>query len=393
MKYNIVAIIPARGGSKGILQKNIVPVAGKPLIVHTLGAYSSLLGSENVYVSTDDENIKETTLGYGASVIDRPKQLAGDKVSSEEALLHALDYLEKENKVPDFFIFAQCTSPLIEQDDIQKAIKLFIENKADVVFSAVGDHSFLWEVNIERNAVSTNHDSSKRLMRQDLNPSYRETGAFYIIDTKGFLENKHRFFGKTMLYEIDKVKSLDIDDYVDLEYAGYLLNQRKIKDLIVKMPKNIDAVVWDFDGVFTDNKVIVSEDKKESVSCNRSDGLAVEMLKKHNIFTAIISKEQNKVVKARADKLKLDCFFGIDKKLECLKNLLKIKNLKAENVLYVGNDLNDIECIEYVGCGVCVADGFAEVKDKADIILSNKGGEGAVRELTDLIIKHKKVNI
>lgn len=393
MKKNIAVIIPARGGSKGIPKKNIASVGGKPLLWYSLEAYSSLLGTGNVYVSTDDQDIKALTLEYGACVVDRPADIAGDRSSSEEALMHVLSYMEKEKGLPDFFIFAQCTSPLIESGDIQKAIKLFIEHRADVVFSAVNDHGFLWEIDDKGNALSINHDSSKRLMRQELHPQYRETGSFYILDTKGFLEHKHRFFGKTMLCELDREKSLDIDDYADLEYASYILNQRKTKDLVSKLPKNIDAVIWDFDGVFTDNKVTVSEDKKESVVCNRSDGLGIGMLKENNIFTAIISKEKNKVVKARADKLNLDCFFGIDAKLTCLKELLQSKQVKAENVLYVGNDLNDIECIDYVGCGVAVADAFSEVKNKADIILAKKGGQGAVRELVDLILIHKKVNI
>ena len=152
------------------------------------------------------------------------------------------------------------------------------------------------------------------------------------------------------------------------------------------MYSNIKLLALDFDGVMTDNSVIVDENGKESVVCNRSDGMGVEKIKNHGIDVIVISKEQNKVVKARCDKLKIHCVHGIDDKLSILKKEIERRNIKSEDVCFVGNDVNDIECIQYVGLGVAVNNAYPEVKKVAKIITENNGGNGAVREVIDKIL-------
>jgi N-acylneuraminate cytidylyltransferase len=152
------------------------------------------------------------------------------------------------------------------------------------------------------------------------------------------------------------------------------------------LPKKIHAIIFDFDGVFTDNKVIVDEDGKESVICNRSDGLGISAIKKYDLSLLVLSKEKNSVVQKRCEKLGLQCFQGIDDKKTFLTTWLEKKGINPNNVIYVGNDVNDIECLRYVGCGVAVADAHEEVKKKSKIILKNKGGQGAVRELCEFVI-------
>lgn len=164
-----------------------------------------------------------------------------------------------------------------------------------------------------------------------------------------------------------------------------------IKGNIKKIIKNIKIVFFDFDGVFTNNKVIVSEDGKESVICDRSDGIGLSLLNSINIKTAIISMEKNPVVKIRAKKLNIDCFSGCSNKYELLLDIIKKKNISINQVAYVGNDINDLTCIEKVGLPVAVKDAYPEVISKSKIILKKKGGHGAVRELCDLIYKiHKR---
>jgi len=143
----------------------------------------------------------------------------------------------------------------------------------------------------------------------------------------------------------------------------------------------------DFDGVMTNNKVIVDENGKESVTCNRSDGMGIEMLLEKDIGAIVISKETNKVVKARCKKLSIPCVNGIDDKITILKKELKSRGLKPENVCYMGNDVNDIECMEYVGVAVAVNDAYPEVKKFAQYVTKKNGGEGAVREIIDNILK------
>jgi len=153
------------------------------------------------------------------------------------------------------------------------------------------------------------------------------------------------------------------------------------------MYSNIKLLALDFDGVLTNNKVIVDENGKESVICNRSDSLGIDLLKKKGIDVVVISKESNIVVKARCDKLKIFCVQGIDDKISILKKEIKKRGLQSEEVCFIGNDVNDIECIKYVGLGVAVNDAFSDVKKAAKIVTKKNGGEGAVREIIDNILK------
>ncbi len=154
--------------------------------------------------------------------------------------------------------------------------------------------------------------------------------------------------------------------------------------------KKIKLLVLDFDGVMTDNRVLVSEDGKESVFCDRGDGLGIEMLKKKRIEVVVISKEKNKVVQVRCNKLKIECWQGIDKKYKLFLEEVKKRNLKLKSVSFVGNDITDLECIKKAGIGVAVADSHKEVLKVADYITKKKGGKGAVREIADLILSDKQ---
>ena len=155
---------------------------------------------------------------------------------------------------------------------------------------------------------------------------------------------------------------------------------------------NIDCIIFDFDGVFTNNKVIVSETGIESVVCNRSDGLGLAMIHSIGIKTLILSTEKNRVVSTRANKLNIECIQGVDNKYAELVRLSQDWEIPLANIAFVGNDINDLECMEVVGFPVAVADAYPPVIDVATIILTRKGGEGAVREICEMIIKVRDGN-
>jgi YrbI family 3-deoxy-D-manno-octulosonate 8-phosphate phosphatase len=140
---------------------------------------------------------------------------------------------------------------------------------------------------------------------------------------------------------------------------------------------------FDFDGVFTNNQVIVSQDGTESIICNRADGLGLRRLESVNITPIIISTEVNPVVSIRAKKLCIKCIQGCENKLTVLKDQLNKRNASLKNVAYIGNDINDESCLKVVGLPVVVADAFEEIKPLARLVLSKKGGKGAVREFCD----------
>jgi len=149
---------------------------------------------------------------------------------------------------------------------------------------------------------------------------------------------------------------------------------------------NIDAFVFDFDGVLTNNLVQIDENGKESVCCSRADGLAFDVLRKLNKPAFILSTEKNSVVEMRAKKIKIPAILGVINKMEAIKELANKNSFRLENILYVGNDLNDYFAMQLCGCKVCPADSHPKIKSMSDIILNSTGGNGVVRELLEEVL-------
>lgn len=147
--------------------------------------------------------------------------------------------------------------------------------------------------------------------------------------------------------------------------------------------RSIRLVVWDFDGVWTDNRVLVLEDGTEGVMCNRSDGLGIGMLSKAGMAMLVLSKETNPVVSARCRKLSVDCIQGIDDKASVLRTLADARGLALREIAYVGNDLNDLPCMQIVGLPIAVADAWPAVLPSARFVTTRHGGHGAAREVCD----------
>jgi YrbI family 3-deoxy-D-manno-octulosonate 8-phosphate phosphatase len=386
-KEKVLAIVPARGGSKGIPRKNVLPVCGKPLIAWTLEAAKAARSVDRLIVSTDDAEIGAVAERCGASVVWRPAEIAGDAASSESALLHALDFLEKtEGYEPDILVFLQCTSPLTLPDDIDGTVAALVEQAADTALSVAPFHYFLWQNDPASGAVGINHDKRVRLLRQQRDSQYRETGAVYAMRARGFKQAKHRFFGKTVFHATPGQRCLEIDDPVDLQVAEVMLREREVHRRLEAMPERVAALVLDFDGVMTDNRVLVAEDGREAVACNRSDGLGLSELRKTGLPVLVLSTETNPVVSARCRKLKVDCRQGVADKRPVLMQWLADVGARPEETIFIGNDINDVECLSAVGCPIVVGDAYPAAKSRAKIVLKNAGGQGAVREAVDLII-------
>ncbi len=387
----VLSIIPARGGSKIIPRKNIRLLAGEPLIAHTIKSAQKSKYITRIIVSTDDPEIARISKDYGSEVIWRPAEISGDSASSESALLHALEYLKMtENYYPDLVVFLQCTSPLTTAEDIDGTIQTLLEKKADSAFTVTPFHYFLWEHAENGEAIGINHNKSIRPMRQQKEPQYLETGAVYVMLTEGFLKAKHRFFGKTVMHVTPSERCWEIDEPVDFPIAEVLIKKQNQVSDIAALPNPISGIVLDFDGVFTDNKVIVYEDGSEAVICDRSDGLGLSQIKNLNVPLLVLSTEKNSVVTKRCEKLGISCKQSVSDKISGLNKWLQENRLNSANVIYVGNDVNDLFCLRFVGCGVAVGDADPEVKASAKIILSAKGGNGAIRELCNLITRQSE---
>lgn len=382
-----IAIIPARGGSKGVPGKNIRMLNGKPLIAHTLHHCKEAHSIRRICVSTDDQEIADIASRHGAEIFMRPAEISGDSASSELALLNVLEQIKKdEGLLPDITVFLQCTSPLITAQDIDGTVSKLKESRADVAFTVTPRHPFLWTIDQNGFAVASNHDHRCRPLRQQMQAQYQETGAVYAIQTEGFLENRHRFFGAIVPYVIPNERSIDIDSLADFEVVEAILNIMG-KRRPMEFPQSVEALVMDFDGVFTDNHVWVSEDGTETVRCNRSDGLGISRLKRAGLPMLVLSSEVNPVVSKRCQKLGLECMQGVNNKLSVLTQWCQEENISLKNTVYVGNDLNDIKCLEAVGFGIVVGDAHPNARRSARFSLNAYGGKGALAELADIILE------
>lgn len=224
MSNPVITIIPARGGSKGIVGKNIRLLSGKPLIAHSIIDSLDAQLVDRTFVSTDDDQIASISKEYQAEIIKRPAEFASDTASSESALIHGLLEIEKKGIEPELIVFLQCTSPLRSGKDIDRAIIQLREENADSLLSVSPSHRFLWNI-VEGVAQSINYDYQNRQRRQDMNPQYMENGSIYIFKPWVLKELNNRLGGKISLFIMEEEQSHEIDSLQDFEYIEFLLSK------------------------------------------------------------------------------------------------------------------------------------------------------------------------
>jgi len=216
-----IAIIPARGGSKRVPQKNIKMLGGLPLIVHSIN-YAKLNSNiiDAIYVSTDDEQIKKIALANDAKVVDRPKHISGDTEPTITAVQHLIETIDDIENV----ILLQPTNPLRPKDLLQEAYQLFIDNKLNSLFTVTRDEKKLGKI-VDNKYLPFNYKIGQR--SQDLEPLYFENGLLYLTTSKAI---KQGFIISEDAYPLivnDKFSAVDIDTNEDFEYAEYIYNQKK----------------------------------------------------------------------------------------------------------------------------------------------------------------------
>jgi len=400
-KPEVLAIIPARGGSKGIPGKNIRDFAGFPLIAYSIAAGVQAGLVTRVILSTDDPEIVDEAKQFGAEVpFLRPKEFAQDDTMDFPVFLHALKWLEEhEGYTPDLVVQLRPTSPLRPVGLVDQAIAKMLDNlHADSLRGVVpaGENPYkMWHIDPQGRMVPILQvdgiDEPYNAPRQQLPKVYWQTGHIDVIRPRVILQ-EGSMSGKTILpMLIDPQYTVDIDTLADWDLAENKVTDPRL-DLVHPgkkrrtWPEEISLVVFDFDGVMTDDRVWVNQDGVESVSANRGDGMGVEMLLNAGVKAVIISSETNQVVVARAQKLGLPYFYGVGDKPSTLKAYLEKEGIDSLETIYVGNDVNDLPCFLLVAWSVAVADGHPQVLEKADFILTHRGGHGAVREICDIIL-------
>jgi YrbI family 3-deoxy-D-manno-octulosonate 8-phosphate phosphatase len=174
---------------------------------------------------------------------------------------------------------------------------------------------------------------------------------------------------------------------------GAVWKERHLHHRAAMLPPRVAALAMTFDGVHTDNRVLVSQDGTQSVWCNRSDSVGIELLQSSGVSVVVLSKERNPVVKARCEQLEIPCIQGADDQLAALKQWADDAHVDAAQLVFLGNDVQDLECLRWAGCAVAVQDGHPEVLRNAHLALAQSGGNGAVRELCELILLRNGVRL
>lgn len=218
--YKTVALIPLRGGSKSIPYKNIKKIAGKPLAYWICDAAKKAKYIDGVYVSTEDKKIKEVinSFGLGINIIDRPPELAINKASTDSVMLH---FAKKVNF--DILVTLQATTPLTTDNDINKAIKQFVEDESDSLLTGVLLKRFFWS----ENNKSLNYNYLNRPMRQDFKGTIMENGAFYITKREILKKYKNRLGGKISIFKMPEETAIELDGPKDWEVVEKLLLEKK----------------------------------------------------------------------------------------------------------------------------------------------------------------------
>ncbi|SHG62831.1 3-deoxy-D-manno-octulosonate 8-phosphate phosphatase, YrbI family [Jatrophihabitans endophyticus] len=372
----MVAVIPARGGSKGVPGKNVTEVGGRPLVARAVAAARAAGHVDRVLVSTDDPLIASAARDAGAEIVDRPVALADDTATSESALRHALDTAAPEAEV---VLLVQCTSPFLSADDVD-GVAAAVLGGADSAFTAAVSHGFLWRPD----GTGVNHDPATRPRRQDRPVELLETGAAYAMRVDGFRRTGHRFFGRVVPVAVDPARTLEIDEPADLDRARLLA---PLVDHATSIGlADVDALVLDFDGTLTDDRVVVDQDGRESVTVHRGDGLGIAALRRAGLAVVILSTEQNPVVSARARKLNIPALQGIEAKGVALAQWCADHGHDLARTAYVGNDVNDLPCFDIVGWPIAVADAHHSVRARARIVTAAAGGHGAIREVASRLL-------
>jgi YrbI family 3-deoxy-D-manno-octulosonate 8-phosphate phosphatase len=403
MKSNeVLAIIPARGGSKGIPRKNIRLLAGYPLIAYSIEIARQSSSVTRIIVSTDDDEIASVAREYGAEVpFLRPADLAQDDTRDLPVFQHALKWLqEKEGYKPEAVVQLRPTTPIRERDCIDRGVKLLFDNPlSDSVRSVVvpDKNPFkMWKIKpdglIEPLISIKEVPEAYNAPRQSLPEAYWHSGQIDVI-RPGTLMDKNTMSGKNILPIIlDPLYSIDIDTLDTWMYAEWVIRSHSL-DLAYpgnhprNWPEKISLAVFDFDGVFTDNRVWVDEQGHEMIAAYRSDSYGISLLAARGIPSLVISTEPNPVVEARCKKMRIDYIQGVKDKAPVLADVLKQKGISPDEVVFTGNDVNDLGCFKLAGFAVAVADALPEAINNADLVLKNKGGHGAVRELCELIME------
>jgi len=362
---DVLAVIPATAGDR--------PFAGQPSTLYTLQQARAARHVTHVIVLTADGELAAAAAALGCETMPPPTE-----ASAAARIAAALAPQAARGFAPALVVLLDPAFPLRDTAVIDGAIDHLWRCGADSLVAVCPLGGALWVQDEGGAAHSLDGGAAQR--------RYVETAAIAGVRVGVFEQTGEMPTGRVVLWEVPATAALRLDGDADWQGAEAIARRRSASRSKARL-RGIRLLVLDFDGVLTDNRVIVLEDGREAVLCSRGDGMGIGLLKAAGVPVAVISKEQNPVVAARCRKLDIPCLQGIDDKLAEFRQMIAAHGLDPADVAYMGNDVNDLECMAAAGVAIAPSDAHPQALRAAELVTTAPGGFGAVREVCDLLIE------
>jgi len=328
----------------------------------------------------------------GIEVIENPEGINQDFFSIEKIVSDVMHSTKTKllGKI-DYMVILNPYMPIRRDLDIENALVMIINEDGDSLASVTAKKRYYFLPNQDSEEWVIN-PSFQNHLRDDKPHSFSANESLYIFKMEFLAAGRNNISGKYIQFEMEQWQSFEIHSDKDLSILDFISNLRKPTDCSLNF-FDIELLVYDFDGVMTDNRALVDQNGKESVFVHRGDGLGISYFSKIGIHQLILSTEKNPVVKKRAEKLNIEYLQGIENKKNTLLKYLAKKKIQVEKVLYIGNDINDFEVMSMVGIPVAPSDAALEIKSLAKIVTQSPGGKGVIRELMDYFLYNNSINL
>ena len=395
----VLAIIPAYCSTDELTQQYIRPLGAHPLIAYSIAAGMKAMHVTRTLVATQSETLAAVARDCGADV---PFLLPSGPVlqqANDRALLRYLlnQLVEKQAYRPELVAWLHPFTPIRPSNCVDQAVEVLLANPlVGAVHGIMPVRSSvltMWKINFEGDIVSLSNQVSS------INPTnetaseitYYQTRHISVIRTGSSLDVSPWDVQVSHPLILDARYNIDVSAPFGWEWADWIIRHAQL-DMVYPghqprpLPKHVELLVLDFDGVMTDNRVWVDENGHEQIAAYRGDSLGLSRLRRAGVDTIVLSTETNPVVAERCRKLNLPVVQGVSDKASALGAILSERQVDPTQVVYLGNDINDLPCFPIVGCAVVTADAHHNARYQADMVLTRCGGYGAVRELCDILL-------
>lgn len=376
-----LALMPLRGGSRGIPDKNLRDMAGRPLFAWALEQAVASECFNEICVSSDSERIRDRVrglFGTAVTVLERSAASATDQAATEQVMLEVAD-----QRAFDVMALVQATSPLTRAEDFRAARRRFEDDGLDSLVTGVPSSRFVWSDAGE----PLNYAPQARPRRQDMAPSLVENGAFYFTRRNILLTSGCRLGGRIGVHPMAVETLVEIDEPADWP----LVEDHLVRRIGAERLAAIRLLVVDVDGTLTDGGMYYDGSGERLKRFDTRDARGLAMLAAAGIRVCVVTGERSPAVDARMSKLGIQHYFsGVDDKWDLLESRLAVWGVSAAQAAVIGDDEGDVELMHRLGFSFCPADAAPPARSVARYVCRAGGGHGAVREVCELLLDSRR---